>query len=389
MATANLSLAPYRQQSATPDSPPATPPSDTTAFAPLKAATATAIGTGAGTGAVSMSGPTHSAPPPIPVGSLAMSLSDRLTSDGSPASSEDGPMLRTPLSSARPSVVSELEATSDDERIRLQHPSDKAALSAFHFKQLDALDMQRTHSARSTHSTSSSADWHTSLNEYPYALQTPYDAPPSLPHSQPQPQPQSLSLSQPYAIPPQRPRSTSPQPPLNSAFSSSASYVSHNNGGPRERVVSPTLRSDSFSQYPFTREAGGLPNSPAADGKKEPSIRPNPVGLGLGVHVNIDKSSYEMPGGARARNASPASHPPAHAHNSFHPINQATGSYKDYGAVATSKQKFSDSTAYWLILYFIFNLGLTLFNKMVLVSFPFPYVSDTTSSVQARVPVPG
>jgi drug/metabolite transporter (DMT)-like permease len=89
-----------------------------------------------------------------------------------------------------------------------------------------------------------------------------------------------------------------------------------------------------------------------------------------------------MPGGARARNASPASHPSAHAHshahNSFHPINQATGSYKEYGAADQSKQKFSDSTAYWLVLYFIFNLGLTLFNKMVLVSFPFPYVSATT-----------
>lgn len=36
---------------------------------------------------------------------------------------------------------------------------------------------------------------------------------------------------------------------------------------------------------------------------------------------------------------------------------------------------FYDSPAYWLIMYFCFNLGLTLFNKGVLVSFPFPYVS--------------
>lgn len=35
--------------------------------------------------------------------------------------------------------------------------------------------------------------------------------------------------------------------------------------------------------------------------------------------------------------------------------------------------KFNDSAAYWLILYFMFNLGLTLFNKIVLVNFPFPY----------------
>ncbi|KAI9638239.1 TPT-domain-containing protein [Dioszegia hungarica] len=36
-------------------------------------------------------------------------------------------------------------------------------------------------------------------------------------------------------------------------------------------------------------------------------------------------------------------------------------------------EKFTDSAAYWLGLYFFFNLGLTLFNKFVLVSFPFPY----------------
>lgn len=39
------------------------------------------------------------------------------------------------------------------------------------------------------------------------------------------------------------------------------------------------------------------------------------------------------------------------------------------------KAGFYDSPAYWLVLYFFFNLGLTLFNKIVLVSFPFPYVS--------------
>lgn len=39
--------------------------------------------------------------------------------------------------------------------------------------------------------------------------------------------------------------------------------------------------------------------------------------------------------------------------------------------------KFTNSTPYWLGMYFFFNLGLTLFNKVVLVSFPFPYVSLT------------
>lgn len=43
------------------------------------------------------------------------------------------------------------------------------------------------------------------------------------------------------------------------------------------------------------------------------------------------------------------------------------------------KEGFFDSTPFWLGLYFFFNLGLTLFNKLVLVSFPFPYVSLGTS----------
>jgi hypothetical protein len=33
----------------------------------------------------------------------------------------------------------------------------------------------------------------------------------------------------------------------------------------------------------------------------------------------------------------------------------------------------SDYQAFWLILYFILNLALTLYNKVVLVSFPYPY----------------
>ncbi len=41
---------------------------------------------------------------------------------------------------------------------------------------------------------------------------------------------------------------------------------------------------------------------------------------------------------------------------------------------AQAKPAWSDSTAYWLTWYFAFNLGLTLFNKLVLVNFPFAYV---------------
>lgn len=35
--------------------------------------------------------------------------------------------------------------------------------------------------------------------------------------------------------------------------------------------------------------------------------------------------------------------------------------------------RYADSRPFWLVLYFCFNLGLTLYNKSVLVRFPFPY----------------
>lgn len=38
-----------------------------------------------------------------------------------------------------------------------------------------------------------------------------------------------------------------------------------------------------------------------------------------------------------------------------------------------SSSPFYDSQTFWLGLYFVFNLGLTLFNKGVLLQFPFPY----------------
>lgn len=39
----------------------------------------------------------------------------------------------------------------------------------------------------------------------------------------------------------------------------------------------------------------------------------------------------------------------------------------------SSAQRYAHSQAFWLVLYFAFNLGLTLYNKGVLVRFPFPY----------------
>ncbi|KAG1903608.1 triose-phosphate transporter family-domain-containing protein [Suillus fuscotomentosus] len=43
------------------------------------------------------------------------------------------------------------------------------------------------------------------------------------------------------------------------------------------------------------------------------------------------------------------------------------------GTNPSSPQSTRRSLAFWLILYFCFNLGLTLYNKGVLIHFPFPY----------------
>lgn len=42
--------------------------------------------------------------------------------------------------------------------------------------------------------------------------------------------------------------------------------------------------------------------------------------------------------------------------------------------------RIHESQSFWLILYFFFNLGLTLYNKLILVRFPFPY---TLSAIHA------
>jgi hypothetical protein len=274
-----------------------------------------------------------------------MSQHERVSPDTSPASSAS-PSFITPLSSGRPSVVEEVG--SDDERIRVTYPTEREVVAAFNAKQSAALDMSRTQSAQSAHSIqslASSADWTTPLNPQEYA--------------------------------PIRPRSTSPHPPhLQTAFATTSSYTSHQHE-PRERVVSPTLRTGFFGHFP---PDSCSPSSPAADGKKEPSVK-LPIGLGLGAQVSFDTgSSFESIGHsqsqARPRNPNSLQVFPQPA-NSYYPVNQATGSYKEHGTGVHAKQEFTDTVGYWLGLYFVFNLGLTLFNKMVLVSFPFPYVSPS------------
>lgn len=78
-------------------------------------------------------------------------------------------------------------------------------------------------------------------------------------------------------------------------------------------------------------------------------------------------------GGAQPRRQYANNTPTSYTTPTTYPLTRTpSGSGRAEGS---AKAGFYDSPAYWLILYFFFNLGLTLFNKIVLVSFPFPYVS--------------
>ena len=103
--------------------------------------------------------------------------------------------------------------------------------------------------------------------------------------------------------------------------------------------------------------------SPAMDGKKEPSIKPATFGY--------DSHDATMLAQANAKNRARSSYISTNK-----PLTGALDSTAIAGGPAASEGGFYDSTAYWLGMYFFFNLGLTLFNKLVLVSFPFPYVGQ-------------
>lgn len=58
---------------------------------------------------------------------------------------------------------------------------------------------------------------------------------------------------------------------------------------------------------------------------------------------------------------------PQHALSQAHPIPSRFPRFHERINV------LAQSAPFWLALYFCFNLGLTLYNKIVLVKFPFPY----------------
>lgn len=79
--------------------------------------------------------------------------------------------------------------------------------------------------------------------------------------------------------------------------------------------------------------------------------------------------------------------PLSRTHKSSDSLGNGTAINGKGGTSAILGAGFYDSPAYWLSLYFCFNLGLTLFNKIVLVSFPFPYVSTDWSDLNFHRPL--
>lgn len=88
---------------------------------------------------------------------------------------------------------------------------------------------------------------------------------------------------------------------------------------------------------------------------------------------------------SKERLRGPGLHSPNHKLRAFHaepyplspgydvPIKPVSLPSPTSHSISSPKTSFTDSRSFWLILYFFFNLGLTLYNKGVLVRFPFPY----------------
>ncbi|WVQ82526.1 hypothetical protein IAT38_004655 [Cryptococcus sp. DSM 104549] len=201
----------------------------------------------------------------------------------------------------------------------------------------------------------------------------------------PNPASYALGIQSALDFTPPRPRTVSPRPPSSSQINSGSSGVSANNtlspsslgvgvgghGGftsssaiglqmnePRGRVISPHKADTGGTSPPDYVGASGLSSGLGASG--------------LGGGTSAGDNPYDPPhlrGGF--------------GYNSHHAGNNGgfplTGKESHLGhhhnspTVHPAHVPFTDSVGYWLGMYFFFNLGLTLFNKFVLVGFPFPY----------------
>jgi hypothetical protein len=127
---------------------------------------------------------------------------------------------------------------------------------------------------------------------------------------------------------------------------------------PRDRSPRPDSTAYTSSAQPSstTQHRGHLPRVQTERGLI-PGTPPTPNSEGSTPHERRDSPAYSD---------SP--------YTDAFPLSGANGirAYpaQDESAASTG---FIGSTPYWLGMYFFFNLGLTLFNKVVLVSFPFAY----------------
>ncbi|WWD17623.1 hypothetical protein CI109_102064 [Kwoniella shandongensis] len=158
---------------------------------------------------------------------------------------------------------------------------------------------------------------------------------------------------------PGRPRTVSPRVPVPNGANGIGSFASSSqfgypSGEPRGRVISPNkmdgMGETSPPDYPPIGEtASTLHNNNSITGSGDnpydpPHLHGNPAWSANGYN---GYGNFPLTGKESHLGSSPTVHP--------------------------VRVPFKDSVGYWLGMYFFFNLGLTLFNKVVLVSFPFPY----------------
>ncbi|ODO05953.1 hypothetical protein I350_05014 [Cryptococcus amylolentus CBS 6273] len=197
------------------------------------------------------------------------------------------------------------------------------------------------------------------------------------PFAAPVPVHKQSSLHPTYTSTPPRPRTISPRPAASSSFSPSGQH-SH----PQAQESSPQGFASSTAYGAMQSEAArGRVISP----QKDPGA-PSPLDPPSSSSAS---SAYASAKAYDASNpySSPSSTPlRSHHHNhhnngssskeKYQSLFPLTGEDSHLGSSPTvhqEKVKFTDSTTFWLGLYFFFNLGLTLYNKALLMSFRFPY----------------
>ncbi|WWC58868.1 uncharacterized protein I303_101413 [Kwoniella dejecticola CBS 10117] len=199
--------------------------------------------------------------------------------------------------------------------------------------------------------------------------------------SSPQPQQQNLSPFPPttsaqFGNTPPRPRTVSPRHNTNTSgtFASSSALGKSSLGyEPRERVLSPHKSDGSANNGVFHSSGSNedLTHHNHNHNHNHNSIDPNNPYDSHGhghAHANggKEKQNWQNANTSFATFGGVGSQP-------YFPLTGKENLLGNSPTVHPKKVPFTDSVAFWLGLYFCFNLGLTLFNKFVLVSFPFPY----------------